>query len=123
MCSSLFYGPEKPCVSADFMKNTSYPASRSMALHASRLVVAMWLAHLSPTLAQGQNQGSNTAAEIERQRTATRAMVDQVTADQFKPSDTATRLGHELPAALKPLLPRSADQRQGAAKPAVRSAT
>lgn len=49
-------------------------------------------------------QGSHTGAEIERQRTATRAMVEQVTADQTKASDAATSLGYELPAALRPLL-------------------
>lgn len=104
------------------MKNTPFPEPRVMTLRVSHLAIALWFAYLSPTLAQGQTQGGNTAAEIERQRAATRAMVDQVTADQFKPTDTATRLGHELPTALKPLLPRSVDQRQGAAKPAVRAA-
>jgi outer membrane protein len=44
------------------------------------------------------------AADIERQRAATRAMVEQVTADQVKSSDAATSLGHELPHSLKPLL-------------------
>jgi outer membrane protein TolC len=64
------------------------------------MAMALLLGFISPA----QAQGGNTAAEIERQRTATRAMVDQVTADQAKASDAATSLGHELPSALRPLL-------------------
>lgn len=59
-------------------------------------------------------QGSHTGAEIERQRTATRAMVEQVTADQTKASDAATSLGYELPAALRPLLTTPIDSRRTA---------
>lgn len=104
------------------MKKTSYSVPRTVAFHATRLAVAMGLVYLSPVMGQGQNPSANAAADIERQRAATRALVEQVTADRFKPSDTATSLGHELPAALKPLLPRAPDARQAAAQPAVRAA-
>jgi outer membrane protein TolC len=69
------------------------------------MAMALLLGFISPA----QAQGGNTAAEIERQRTATRAMVDQVTADQAKASDAATSLGHVLPSALRPLLTSPTD--------------
>lgn len=122
MYLNLFYGPEKHCASVDSMKKTSYSVPRNVAFHATRLAVAMGLVYLSPVIAQGQNPSANAAADIERQRAATRALVDQVTADRFKPSDTATSLGHELPAALKPLLPRAPEAGQATSKPAVRAA-
>ena len=104
------------------MKKSPYSFPQSAALQATRIVFALWLVHLSAAMAQGQNQTANSVADIERQRAATRALVDQVTSDQFKPSDTATSLGRDLPAALKPLLPSVVDQRQSGIKPAVRSA-
>lgn len=69
------------------------------------MAMALLLGFISPA----QAQVGNTAAEIERQRTATRAMVDQVTADQAKASDAATSLGHVLPSALRPLLTSPTD--------------
>lgn len=104
------------------MKNSPHQFSKSVALQATRMAFALWLVHLSAAMAQGQNQTANSATDIERQRAATRAMVDQVTSDQFKPTDTATSLGRDLPAALKPLLAAAVDQRQSGIKPEIRSA-
>ena len=97
---------------------SSFP--RTVTFEASRLAFAIWLAYLSPAMAQTQN--ANASADIERQRAATRALVEQVTADRTKPTDMATSLGHELPASLKPLLSRAADPRQTPSKPVQRSA-
>jgi adhesin transport system outer membrane protein len=44
---------------------------------------------------------ATSAAEIERQRQVTQSMVEQVTADQEKPTDRTSSLGQELPAALQ----------------------
>jgi len=104
------------------MKKSPYPFPQSVAFQATRIVFALWLVHLSAAMAQGQNQTANLVTDIERQRAATRALVDQVTSDQFKPTDTATSLGRDLPASLKPLLPSVVDQRQSVSKPAMRSA-
>jgi protease secretion system outer membrane protein len=104
------------------MKNTTYSIPQTMAFQAPRWALALWLLHLSPVMAQVQNQGVNTAAEIERQRAATRVLVEQVTSDQLKPSDTATSLGYQLPVALRPLILGAANPGQATSKLAVRAA-
>jgi protease secretion system outer membrane protein len=104
------------------MKKTIYSTPRTMAFQATRLALALWLVHGSFAMAQVQTQSANADAGIERQRTATRVFLDQVTSDQHKLSDTATSLGHELPAALRPMLPGSINPRALDRKPAVRAA-
>lgn len=74
--------------------------SRPPALRPTCMAMALLLGSAAPAGAQVGQAG----ADIERQRAATRAMVEQVTADQAKASDVATSLGHALPASLKPLL-------------------
>ncbi|WP_146187785.1 TolC family protein [Limnohabitans sp. T6-5] len=49
----------------------------------------------------GQAAAATSDADIERQRQATQSMVEQVTADQDKPTDRASSLGQALPAALQ----------------------
>jgi outer membrane protein TolC len=74
--------------------------TRAPVLTPTCMAMVLLLGSASPARAQV----GYAAADIERQRAATRAMVEQVTADQVKSSDAATSLGHELPDSLKPLL-------------------
>jgi len=87
------------------MKTTLFTTSKAWALRPPVLrPTCMAVVLLLGSAAPAGAQLGYAAADIERQRSATRAMVEQVTADQVKSSDAATSLGHELPDSLKPLL-------------------